>query len=95
MNKNKISKIIRSLGEDNWMKDAVKNPGKLRKDLGVSEDETIYQAVDPKDVIEYAKKSTSNKRRVVLAITFFKESDRTKSQEEKDFWENVEKDLDD
>lgn len=94
---NDIQKILNSLREQNddndWMDDAVKKPGKLKRDLGVPEDEDIYQSASISDVVEYANKSTKNMRRVRLAITFSKQrGDR--SQEEREFWNSVEDKLD-
>lgn len=91
----KIKDILENLNEDSdedWMSDAVKKEGKLRNDLDVPEDKKIYE-IDPQKLIDYAKKSTDNQRRVQLAMTFAKEREGGMSEEERKFWDKVEKGL--
>lgn len=79
---------------NDWIKKAIKHPNKLRKDLNLSPKDKIY-SLDPKVLIDYAKKSIDNKRRVYFLRTLLWFRSGIRTPREVKFWNELNKGLED
>lgn len=75
-----------------WIQKAIKHPGKLRADLGLSDDENIYDVPITK-LISYAKGSVENKKRVLLLKTLLRNRPGKRTPKENEFFNNLNKAL--
>lgn len=76
-----------------WMQNAISHKGKLSADLDLEKGQRLSD-LSADTVIQYALKSPDNKKRVILARSFYYQNPKRKhTSKDKKFWDKVTKGL--